>query len=319
MPPPIPSPADAARAYMRSLERPILAWLDRNDERVFTLSENAVVSEILRAVPGAPDYGVGATRGVIRRWLAGRGRRLPSLSVTPHPADRIPPTESRPLPIVSEVEDAIEVLTDGVTVNVGGGQTTISVSGVTSQFRLPNGLRVRGEVGYSGDAQVTLGGPDGTMSVGTDGASVRMRPSGRVDVRMGFTWEGEMSFQTRVDRFNFRSTLSRDRWSVRLTFPTTDMPEDVSRLGEVFTEAEAGLREIIRQARTVDDPAELPGILEGLSDQLNAIKRAVSAASSVRQRSPGIQFGIQASGPGFDPSGDAPRESRVMAVLSVSF
>ncbi|MEO1493332.1 MAG: hypothetical protein AAFV19_14350 [Pseudomonadota bacterium] len=314
----VPSPADAARAYMRSRVRPIRDWLDGNEARVYTLSENAVVCEILRAVPGARDYGVAATRGVIRNWLAEKGRRLQPVSQFPHPADRIPPTESRPLPIVTAVEDAMEALNDGATVTVGPVETTISVSGLTSGFNLPQG-RVEASVAPSGTAGVRFRGEDGQASVSTDGMSIEATPSSNTRLRMGVTWEGAMTFQTRINQFNFTSSLSGNRWSVRLTFPTARMPQDVTELGEVFHRAERATRDVITRTGRLRDLGEVRDAVGELSPQFSTISRAVSTASNIAAPQPVIRFGIEASGPGYNPDPDAPRGSNVSALLSVSF
>jgi hypothetical protein len=128
-----------------------------------------------------------------------------------------------------------------------------------------------------------------------------------------------MTFQTRINQFNFTSSLSGNRWSVRLTFPTARMPEDVNDLGEVFRTAERATRDVVTRTGSLRDLGEVRDAVGELSPQFSSISRAVSAASNIAAPQPTVRFGIEASGPGYNPGPDAPRGSNVSALLSVSF
>jgi hypothetical protein len=133
-----------------------------------------------------------------------------------------------------------------------------------------------------------------------------------------------MSLSSRVGDVHFNASLSAERWSVRLSFPGGSMPVDLSTLESVFGAAGDALPVVLREAAAMEDLSEAPTVIEGLSEEIGAIRRAVSTASAIARTRPGVSFGIEASGPGLGGpeaagGGGAPQATSIRGVLTIVF
>lgn len=283
--PPIPrlSPA-GLQAVLAESERPIRAWLDENADFVRGLSVRAATAEVMRRVPEARDQGAGTVTGIVQSWAAERGITLPRLSIVPHPADTIPPAPAGPSLADSDIVAAVERAIEIAT----------------------EGVRIDRSHGF---AQINV-----------SGATVGLR-RGALEAASSIGWSGEMALRTRVHDVHFGATLSAERWSLSLTFPSDQMPADMSRLGTVFSEGERALRTIAGEVHGMRSLSEIPDVAERVSPHLDPVKEAVEAASSVAGTRTGVSFGIRAEGPAFaEPgAGGAPAATSIQGVLTIVF
>lgn len=277
------------QSVLRQGEQPLRTWLDEHIDYVRGLSARAAAAELVRHVPEAREQGFAYSEGVVRSWAAEHNVTLRPVSLVPHPAD----TGPAPAPRSSSLSD----------------------SRIVSAVRSAVGLVTDG---------IVVDRSHGRFQVNVSGATTELR-SGRVRVGGHVSWSGEMAFASQVGDVHFNASVSAERWQIRLSFPSSDMPVDLSSLTSIFNEAGNALPRIVGQVAGAQGLSELPDIAERLSPELSAVRRAMSTASQIGRTRPGLSFGVQASGPGYAPTptgGDtpsAPQGFSVSGVLTIVF
>ena len=108
---------------------------------------------------------------------------------------------------------------------------------------------------------------------------------------------------------------------MQLTFPTNQMPVDLSSLGGVFGRGERALRSALGEVggfRSLDDIPDIAGRIE---PHVAPVRQAVQTATRLARTRPGISFGVRAEGPGpgAGSGGGTPTAGRVLGVLTVVF
>lgn len=315
--------ADLQRIIAES-EWPIRAWLDDNVAYVRGLSLAAATAEAMRRVPEARQQGAGDVAGTVRAWAAERGIRLPARSIVPHPADTAPPSVSTggDSELISAVRGAISTISEGVTVERGPAYARINASGATAGLR-EGGEQVSARVTPTGGVRLRAEGTEGFSEVTEGGTSIGISPRGTgVRVKAGVTWAGRLSFSGSVENFHFNMTMSAERWSMTLTFPSRQMPADLSQLGQVFGQGESALRQALVETAGVSDLSEIPDLADRLKPHIAPIRKAIKTAQRVAATKPGLSFGIRAQGPGpaVTPGGpEGVRTTSIQGVLTIVF
>jgi hypothetical protein len=279
----------AMQSVLRESERPLREWLDSHLGYVRNLSARAAAAELVRRLPAAREQGRAYSEGVVRSWAAERGISLRPVSLIPHPADR------RPEP--------------------SGGGASLSDSRIVSA--VSSALRIATE-------GIVIDRSHGRFQINASGVTSELR-SGRVRLGGRLSWSGEMALSSRVGDLHFSASLSAERWQVRLTFPSAQMPLDLSSLSGIFNEAGNALPRIVREVAGADSLSEIPDLADRLSPELSAVRRAMSTAGRIARTRPGVSFGIEASGAGFRPGGEAggtpsaPRGTSIRGVVTIVF
>jgi hypothetical protein len=273
----------ALQAVLRESERPLRQWLDANIDQVRALSARASAAELIRRVPEARTQGAAYAEGVVRAWAAERGLTLRRLSIIPHQADALP---------------------------TPAAGTSLADSAIVSAVSRAIGIVTDG---------VVVERAHGRFQINASGATTELR-GGRLRVGGGVGWSGEMSLASRVGAVHFNASVSSERWTVRLSFPGGSMPVDLSALQGIFTAAGEALPAVAREASAMESLSDAPTVIEGLSEELGAIRRAVSTASAIARTRPGVSFGIEAGGPGpSGPATGAPQATSIRGVLTIVF
>ncbi len=279
----LPRLSDAdVQAVLATSEQPIRDWLDANESYVSGLSLRAATVELLRVLPEARTQGAVVVAGVVRQWAAERGITLPPLSRVPNPADTLPALPPGPSIADSDIVSAV--------------QSAVEVIG--------EGVRVDRQHGF---AAITL-----------SGATVGLR-SGGAEVASEIGWSGEMAVLTQVEDFHFQARLSADRWSLSLTFPSENMPADLTRLGAIFREGESAVRSIAGELHGFSDPDQIPDLADRIKPHTEPVKKALDAAKAIGGARPGISFGIRAEGPAFGGGSGAAAPATIQGVLTIVF
>jgi hypothetical protein len=284
--PPLPrlSVADM-QAVLQQGERPLRAWLDDNLAFVRGLSARAAAAELLRRVPEARAQGAAYAEGVVRAWAAEQGLTLRPLSIVPHPADAAPPPRAAAGPSLSD-----NAVVAAVSRAIGVVTDGVAIERAHGRF------------------QIDVGGATTELRAG--GATV----AGRIG------WSGEMALSSSVGGVHFNASISAERWRVRVSFPGGSLPVDLSTLDGIFTAAGNALPVVLREAASLRDLSAAPAVIEGLSEEIGAIRRAVSTASAIARTGPGVSFGIEAGGPTFESGGSgAPEATSIRGVLTIRF
>lgn len=180
------------------------------------------------------------------------------------------------------------------------------VSGIKGAIEtVVDGVGVERAHGY---AKIKVGGP----TVGLRGKG--FEASGSV------SWSGGFAVETSYKGLHFSGSLEADKWEMSLTFPGESFSPDIASLSEVFGKGEKAMRAILAETAGFRKLEDIPEIAKTVSPHLEPVKDAVKAAQGAAETKPGVNFGIQASGPGPipDPAG-GPAGAKVLGVLTVRF
>lgn len=309
------------QAVLAESERPIREWLDANVARVRGLSLAAATYEVLRALPQVADMGAGSVAGAIESWARERGITLPARSLAPHPADEAGAAVGGGGGVIDRLKRAVEAATRGTAIVEGdAGELRISVTGATARLQ-GGGVEARAEAGPSG-VEARVEGREGSARVGTSGAAVSIRGGG-VEVGARINWSGQMSFVASASDLHFNASLSADRWSLRLTFPRAQMPQDISALAGVFSDGANALSAIARETSSFRSIDQIPEIADRVSPHMAPVRRAIDAASRIARTPLGVSFGVEVGGPmragAAGATGAEARGVEARAVLTIRF
>ncbi len=160
----------------------------------------------------------------------------------------------------------------------------------------------------AGYAKIKVGGP----TVGLRGKGFEAAGS--------VSWSGGFAVETSYEGFHFSGSMEADTWEMSLTFPGEKYTPDLSRLSEVFGKGEKAMRAILAETAGFERLEDIPEIAKAVSPHLEPVKKAVKAAQGAAATKAGVNFGIEASGPGPipDPAG-GPKGVKVLGVLTVRF
>jgi len=319
------------RAILAESERPVRAWLDANESLVATLSLAAATAEVLRRVPGAGDQGAGMIAGIVRDWAAERGLTLRPVSLVPHPADAAAGPGARPSistgdsGLIAAVRGAIGAVTEGIRIERPYGFTRIGVSGATVGLR-PGESEISGTVTPSGGVRVRAGerGGRGEVEVSESGVAIAARPPGPgVRFKAGVSWSGALNFSSSIANFHFAMSVTPERWPMTFTFPSGDMPADLSMLGRVFGDGESALRAALIETAGVRNLGEIPDLADRLSPHIDPIRTTIRTVTRVARTQPGVSFGVRLEGRGARPGeaggAPSPQATTLQGVLTIVF
>src|SRR5262249_4041657 len=150
--------------------------------------------------------------------------------------------------IKKAVQDAVTTDTKDVDVKRDGKRITIGLSGVTGEL--------------------TKGLSTSSLTVGPGGVTVKSeKPGGTVSA--GVSWGGTLSVAGSKGNFYLTTSLSKDKWEVKLSYPSDTPIPDLSKLGQVFGEGEKSLREVVRTTSGISDLKDVRQKIDVISPQVD--------------------------------------------------
>jgi hypothetical protein len=277
-------------------DRPILAWLDEHRVDIVVAPQGfSIVRRIRQDIPQAADIATNELMAMIGAW----GQRN-------HIAIEIPqPTAGNSVSPSSLSSAATSGLSLRGTTQIGQqqGSITVSMSGLT--------LGLMNQAGTEGSQ----------VSVTPGGVGVQGQGNGTT---AGFNigWNGSANFNVDHGSYHFNASVSQDTWQLSLTIGSTDMP-DLAGISEVFRNGERALRNAVGRAATARNPND---IQTAVSDNLSAIKSAISTASNIQSVTAGqfrARFNLSGSTGGTGGAGSSssstPQPAGVAATISLEF
>jgi hypothetical protein len=263
-----PSSAEIAMQLMER-DRPILAWLDQHRIDV-TLTPQVfrLVRRIRQDVPQAADISTNELMQIISGW--GRSSHIPiQLPQQPTGAQGVSPSS------LSSAASAGMSLRGTTRIGEQEGSVTVSMSGLT--------LGLMNQTGTEGSqVSVTPGG------VGVQGQG------GGTTAGFNVGWTGALNFNVDHGSYHFNASVSHESWQLSLTIGSTSMP-DLAGISEVFRNGEQALRNAVRGVASARGAS---AIQTAVSDNLSAIKSAISTASAIQSVTAGqFRARLQIGGP----------------------
>ncbi len=260
---------------------PVRAWLDANADSVRGFAMPALVARIRRAVPDARELPSIQLESIIRQWANERGLAIPRVSIVALPGVSEVPPASGPSFSDSALADAVRRV-----------------------LSIPTSIEVQR--------------PHGRAEIALSGATVELT-SGADRVGGSISWGGTLGIFTEVRGVRFSGSLSAERWSMSLSFPSGPQPPNLAELGEIFRQGESSFRAIAAEARSFVNLGDTSAVTDAISPHLAPVKRAIDAARGISAASERrVSFGVSAGGPAVSPGAEDPG-FQINATLTVRF
>ncbi|MFQ5525000.1 MAG: hypothetical protein ACE5GX_01935 [Thermoanaerobaculia bacterium] len=272
---------ESVRADMAREAAPVRTWLDANADSVRGFAMPALIARIRRAVPEAREMPNVQLESIIRQWANERGLSIPRLSIVALPGVAEVPPASGPSFGDSDLADAVRRV-----------------------LSIPTSIEVAR--------------PHGRAEISVSGATVELRDGG---ARAGgsISWGGTLGVFTEVSGVRFSGSLSAERWSMTLSFPSGPRVPNLSQLGEIFREGESSFRTIAGEARRFVSLGDASAVGDAISPHLAPVKRAISAARGIAAAGERrVSFDVSAGGPSVSPGGADPG-FQLNATLTIRF
>ncbi len=273
--------SESVRGELAREAAPIRAWLDANADSVRGFAMPALVARIRRAVPEAREMPNIQLESIIRQWANERGLSIPRVSIIPMPGVAEIPPASGPSFADSDLADAVRRV-----------------------LSIPTSIEVER--------------PHGRAEIAVSGATVELT-SGETRVGSSISWGGTLGVFTEVRGVRFSGSLSAERWSMTLSFPSGPRVPNLSQLGEIFREGETSFRAIAAEAGRFASLGDASAMTDAISPHLGPVKRAIDAARGIAAAGERrVSFDVSAGGPSVSPGAEDPG-FQLNATLTIRF
>jgi hypothetical protein len=136
----------------------------------------------------------------------------------------------------------------------------------------------------------------GTINIAVTGLTAELK-KGDKSLSVSRSWGGTMSMNARAGNFYFAGELSPEKWSITLSFPDDTYIPNLSKVGEVFSKGEVGMRGILKATQGFD-LNELSKVQEAAKPHLTPVKEAVEAVKGIaKSTGKGLSFGFSFGSP----------------------
>lgn len=273
--------SESVRSGLAREAAPVRAWLDANADSVPGWAMPALVARVRRAVAEARELPDVQLESIIRQWTNERGLSIPRISIVALPGVSEIPPASGPSFSDSALADAVRRV-----------------------LSIPTSIEIER--------------PHGRAEIAVSGATVELMRGG-TRVGSSISWGGTLGVFTEVRGVRFSGSLSAERWTMSLSFPSGPRPPDLSQLGEIFRQGESSFRALAAEASRLTSLGDASAVKDAISPHLDPVKRAIDAARGIAAASERrVSFGVSVGGPAFSPGATDPG-FRFNATLTVRF
>ncbi len=158
--------------------------------------------------------------------------------------------------------------------------------------------------------------PGGRLNISAKGATAKLR---RSDIKL--SWGGSLGIDIPMEGFHLAGTLDRNSWEITLSAPGETSLPDLSKLTDVFKEAETAMRGMIDATTGFGSLSDVPKVTKAASPHVAPVKEAVKALVDIA-KAPGVSAGLSVRGPtpgGETPGGSTPSGITVTATVTIRF
>lgn len=291
LPPNLMPNAGQMWAMMQAQDKPINDWLDKHRlDVMLTPQADRIAARIKKEVSQAAGRSDSDLYNLIQSW--GKRNHIPVVVPAVTAPRKINANE-----VASAASSGLSI--KGTTkIGENKGSIEVSLSGATAQLQ--------NEVGTeSASVAVTPGG----VTVGGKG--------GGTSVKAGVSFGGDLSFNVDHGDYHFKASVTKSEWKLSLTIGSTSMP-NLAGVTDAFKNGEAALRNAVKGIAASKKAEE---IKTAVTDNLSAVKTAISTASAIKSASAGqFRAKIQLGGAMPGVSGkDAPAGFSAMLTLEFIF
>ena len=149
---------------------------------------------------------------------------------------------------------------------------------------------------------IDIGHEGGKINISVTGVTGELT-KGDAKLSMGVSWGGTLSLEAAKGPFHFSGELSKDSWSVTLSYPADTAVPDMSKLGGVFGESEKAMRGIIGATKGFSHARDIPKVVGNMTPYMKPVGEAIEAVKGIAKApangpSVGIKFGSPDPMPG---------------------
>jgi hypothetical protein len=138
----------------------------------------------------------------------------------------------------------------------------------------------------------------GKINISLSGLTAELR-KGDARLAAGVSWGGTLGVEAEKGDFHLSGELSSDRWEIKLSYPEDTAIPDLSKLGKVFGEGEAAMRNIIGATSGFRGLNDISRIKDAVKPHIQPVKDAVEAVQGIAKAPPkgGVSVGISLGSP----------------------
>ncbi len=161
-------------------------------------------------------------------------------------------------------------------------------------------------------------GEDGNVNVSISGLTANL---GKGELSASLSWGGTLSVETRKGDFHFSGELSAQKWAVTLSWPADTYVPDMSKLGKVFGEGEAAMREIAGATASFRGLQDAGRVKKAIEPHVDKVTGAVDAVKGIAKKpAKDVSFGFSLGSPDAMPGETGmPRGVQGTATLTLWF
>lgn len=151
------------------------------------------------------------------------------------------------------------------------------------------------------NAGVTIGKKGGNINIGVTGLTANLQ-KGADSSSLGVSWGGTLKAEAVSGPFHFAASLSKESWSITLSFPQDTYLPDLSTLRKGFAEGERAIWKMAEATRTFNKISDAPKVGALIKPHVAALQEAVEAARGIaeanKQGGPSFGFTLGSLQPG---------------------
>jgi hypothetical protein len=136
----------------------------------------------------------------------------------------------------------------------------------------------------------------GKITISVKGLTGQMSGQGAT-ASLNVSWTGTLSTVVSGGNFDLSNSLSKDSWSISLSYPKDTPVVDVNKLGQVFGEAGKALPRIVEETFGLTDVKDVRSYVDRISPYIGPISDAMGAAQGIAGRPKGLSENVSVGSP----------------------
>ncbi len=264
-----------------------------------------------KVMEAAAKAAIEASEAPVRKWLAANTDRLRLLTMDELVAQvRRHIVEAGRLGNV-EIKNLVREWAAARDISIRVAPVPDAGPGLSVQF--PDAVKKAFSVPIDGVDLVPL--PGGRLNISAKGATAKLK---RGDISL--SWSDSLGIDIPIEHFQLAGTVDKEKWQVTLSIPGESSVPDLSKLADVFKEAERSMRGIVDASSSFADLKDVPRVTKAISPHVEPVKEAVDALVQTA-KAPRVSAGVKLEGPmsGVETSSGSSGGITVTATVTIRF
>jgi hypothetical protein len=137
----------------------------------------------------------------------------------------------------------------------------------------------------------------GRLNLSVKGVTGELK-SGGTKVSANIGWTGTLGLEAKSGDFHLNAELSKDSWSITLSYPDDTMVPDMTRVGKVFDKGAEALGAVAKATADFANLQDAARVKEIVSPHMEGAKQSLEALKGIAKPKPGrVNVGVQIGSP----------------------